>query len=898
MNRNIRSTTSMTLCVLVLASGCKPMQPFFFQEDGNLGGKGDLSHYMDIATDIEYPDVQQDSLDEVHAAQAPLTIANAENFDIWDLTLEEITRITLSNSEVIRQLGGRISDGGSNISGTTPETIQNNPGGVVTTFDPALVESGNGTGTGSQHSGTGVEAALSEFDAVLDSSITWQNNDRPQNFNSNIGGIPNFFANNFRQDTGNATMGITKTTGNGGTLEFRNNTLYDFNNNGSRAQPSDWFTNFEAAVTQPLLQGAGTQINRIVGPQSFQQAAGGVANQIDGVIISRIRHDITLTQFEAGVRDLMRDVEDAYWELYFAYRDLDARKIGRDSALETWKKVKALQRVGGAGGEADKEAQARSQFYLFHAQVQTALTNLFRLENRLRYMMGLAVSDNRLIRPIDEPTTAQVHFDWATIHCETLARRSELRRQKWQVKRRELELIATRNNLLPRLDAVGRYRWLGAGDDLIDSSSTGIQPFDNGSNAFESLVSGDYQEWQMGLQFSMPIGFRRALSGVRHHQLLLARERAVLQDMELEFSHQLGDAVRDVDLNFGLTQSNFNRRVAAEDEVEAVEAIYDSGRVTLDLLLDTQRRRAEAESAYYRSLIDYNRAIMHVHLRKGSLLEYNGVYLAEGPWPGKAQFDALRRARQRDASTFLDYGFTRPNVISQGAHEQISEQGFAQPFATETPQSTPAYDGPTYQESTPLDQQPYEDRPFQKDPPHQEAIPTPAGIQVTTASYEQTLPQSTVPKIVTPKNKFTAMMAKLRPAPTSTPTTLPNAVSPANVPVASLKKVVPVAYRPALHNTEVSPLQANPYRKAMQSSSGSTTGGLPAGPAGVNALRPTPNNQFTTSWSAGRSQPVVNSLFNAPVNAPTSSPAADEPQTNHTSAQATPDFTVWPRPER
>ena len=38
--------------------------------------------------------------------------------------------------------------------------------------------------------------------------------------------------------------------------------------------------------------------------------------------------------------------------------------------------------------------------------------------------------------------------------------------------------------------------------------------------------------------------------------------------------------------------------------------------------------------------VDYNEAISDIHLRKGSLLEYNGVCLAEGPWAGKAYFDA------------------------------------------------------------------------------------------------------------------------------------------------------------------------------------------------------------------------------------------------------------------
>jgi len=678
MNRQVRSSISWTLCLLTLASGCKPTQPFFFAEDGNLFGSGDLSHYMDVATQIEYPDVDEPSLDEVYGAHPPLTLANAEAFEFNDLSLEEVTRITLANSKVVRQLGGRISDAGSNIANTTPVTITQNPGGVVTTFDPALTESGNGTATGNPFSGTGVEAALAEFDATLDSSINWGYVDRPQNFGGVFGG---FFANNFRQDTGNATFGITKTAANGSTFEVRNNTLYDQNNNGSRAQASDWLTNFEVAMTQPLLQGAGTQYNRIAGPFSSQQAASGFTNQIDGVVIARIRHDITLTDFEQGIRDLMRDVEDAYWELHFTYRDLEARKTGRDSALETWRRIKTIQRVGSRGGEASNEAQSRSQFFLFRAQAEAAQTNLFRVENRLRYMMGLAVSDGRLIRPSDEPTTAQVRFDWTTIHGEALARRSELRSQRWQVKRRELELIASRNHLLPRLDAVGRYRWLGAGDQLINSGGTGIAPFADGSNAFEVLTSGDYQEWEMGVQLSIPIGFRRAMSGVRHHQLLLSRERAVLEDMELEVSHQLGDAIRDVDLNFAATQTNFNRRVAAADEVDAVKAVYDVGNTTLDQLLDAQRRQADADSSYYRSLLDYNRAIMRVHHRKGSLLEYNGVYLAEGPWPGKATFDAIRRARQRDASIHLDYGFTRPNVISRGPHGQITHQ--LAPFAEE-----------------------------------------------------------------------------------------------------------------------------------------------------------------------------------------------------------------------
>ena len=51
--------------------------------------------------------------------------------------------------------------------------------------------------------------------------------------------------------------------------------------------------------------------------------------------------------------------------------------------------------------------------------------------------------------PIDRPTIAKVEFDWCEITEEALARNLDLRRQKWRIKQRELELIAAKNLLLP-----------------------------------------------------------------------------------------------------------------------------------------------------------------------------------------------------------------------------------------------------------------------------------------------------------------------------------------------------------------------------------------------------------------------------------------------------------------
>ncbi|NBV44242.1 MAG: TolC family protein [Planctomycetia bacterium] len=654
MHTTTRQVLVAALIVALVAPGCAPRQPFYFFEDG------DLSHYVGAVQKMEYPDSCTPPLDEAAGTVEPLTLTNARFDQIWEVSLEEAIRTALENGKVLRNLGGRFgSFGGPRPqTGEPPVSLLTQPAATPTVYDPAIIET---------DPIRGVETALAFFDAQLASSLTWERQNRPQN----VGGVgTQIFQQQFLGDTGNWTTSINKRTATGATFGVANTTLYDNNNSPIRQDgvPSTFTTNYDFTFNQPLLEGAGVTYNRIAGPDPF--------NNIDarpifrGVLLARINADISLADFEAGVRNLVSDTEQSYWELYFAYRNLEARKAGRDSALEAWRRVHALYVEQSRGGEADKEAQAREQYFFFRSDVESALTDVYRCENRLRYMMGISASDGRLIRPADEPTTARIAFDWQQALTEALSRSAELRKQKWVIKQRELELVAAKNLLLPRLDLVGRWRFLGMGQELINQNYT---PYDAngqdplvGTDAYSTLFSGQFQEWQAGAQFLMPLGFRRELATVRHHQLQLARERARLQDEELEASHALVEAVRNVDTNFALSQTNFNRRVAAERQVEAVQAAYDAGTVTFDQLLDAQRRRADAESGYYRALVDYNRSISQLHYRKGSLLEYNGVFLSEGPWPGKAYFDAYRRARQRDASLYLDYGHSKPGVFSRG----------------------------------------------------------------------------------------------------------------------------------------------------------------------------------------------------------------------------------------
>ena len=115
---------------------------------------------------------------------------------------------------------------------------------------------------------------------------------------------------------------------------------------------------------QPIGRGSGSLFNRIAGPNALP-------GQYNGVLLARIRSDVSLADFESAVRDLVRDVETNYWELYFAYRNLDTNKDARDAIRATWENRKL--RLDGGLDRPDDEAQARQQFFNFENQVITAL---------------------------------------------------------------------------------------------------------------------------------------------------------------------------------------------------------------------------------------------------------------------------------------------------------------------------------------------------------------------------------------------------------------------------------------------------------------------------------------------------------------------------------------------
>jgi len=181
-----------------------------------------------------------------------------------------------------------------------------------------------------------------------------------------------------------------------------------------------------------------------------------------------------------------------------------------------------------------------------------------------------------------------------------------------------------------------------------------------------NLTDGDFQEWQLGLEFSLPIGFRQAHAAVRNAELRLVRDKAVLKEQERQVLHDLSNAVAEKDRAYTVLQTSFNRYHAAQHQLAALDAAFKNEKADLFVVLDAQRQLAEAESRYFQARVEYALAIRNVYFEKGSLLDYCGVVLSEGPWPHKAYHDAAQRERLRGRPRPINYSLNHPPIVSQG----------------------------------------------------------------------------------------------------------------------------------------------------------------------------------------------------------------------------------------
>ena len=578
----------------------------------------DVSYYKGAATAIEYPHVEHQP-DHASFARPPRTLTDRSKDSVRNISLEECIEIALQNAQIIRS-------GNSFLSGGNP--ILSNPNNAPSVYDPSIQE------TGVLFLGRGIEAALAAFDAQFRTTATWGRNETIRNAGFITGGFNETVAN-----TTAINSELSKTFGYGAQFSLGQTINYSKDTTPGLFN-SSYAGNINASYRHPLLAGAGTEFTQIAGPISTQ--FGGLSGVNQGVVIARINHDISLTEFESNIVNLLKDVEDAYWNLYLQYRVYDTQVKSRQSAQKSWSDAKAKLDQGGAPGfRIEDEPIARDTYFQTKVLTEEALSQLYKTETALRRLIGLPVNDGEILRPSDEPVTAEFKPDWAVSIAEGLTHRVEIRRHKWNIKSLEMQLLASQGLVKPRLDVIASYSIAGFGDHLLQDGEQSFNSF------YGTITDNNHTGWSAGAIFELPLGLRSARAQVQNLELRLMKAREVLNAQEHEVSHELANAYQELAERYQTAKSNFNRRAAAAERTRILKLKVDRGTETIEEYLRSVASFAAAEVAYYSSLIAYSQAITNLQYRQGTLLNYNNITLAEGDWEPEAYLDALRRARAR-----------------------------------------------------------------------------------------------------------------------------------------------------------------------------------------------------------------------------------------------------------
>lgn len=562
---------------------------------------------------ISYPCLDNQTAEAVASSIEPRNLKRRVDDAHRPISLDQALQMALSQNKIIET---------SALGGVGAKAVLQNPQLATSVYDPAIQASGVLFGRRS------VEAALADFDTNFTSSISYGRTDLSGGSLNGNGNRTNF------------TSSLQKQFATGGLVSLNHdwthtNDAITYSGDGSTP---NYFGRVGLAARQPLLAGSGVAYTRIAGPANPN--FGAITGVSQGVVIARINQDISLADFQVAVRNALLSIENAYWDLYLAYRLYDTSVVAHQSTYQTWKESQDRLEVG-VLKPAD-ELQARDQLYETKASVENSLNILYRAEAELRRLIGLPMNDGTVLVPSDEPVVAEFSPDWTACINDGLTHRVELRRQKWSIKSLQLQLQAARTLVRPRLDVIGSYDVQGAGDRFIAGGSGGGL-----TNALGSLTHDNINTWNLGVELSMPVGFRFSRTQVSNIELQLAKANAVLASQEKNVAHDVATSIQDISANHEASQSNYKRLVAATQRAELLETEREVGTTTLDLVLRAQRSLALAEGEYYRNIVEYNKSIAALKLSTGRLLDYHNIGLAEGPWCPDANCDALLRAQAR-----------------------------------------------------------------------------------------------------------------------------------------------------------------------------------------------------------------------------------------------------------
>ncbi len=241
------------------------------------------------------------------------------------------------------------------------------------------------------------------------------------------------------------------------------------------------------AARQPLLKGAWFGVNSA------------------DIRIAENNSRFSREQVELSAMQTVFEVEQSYWALVFASQNLEAKIKAYQVTNENLENVRIRKAVGTLA--AIDVTTAESQAALRRVELEEALQ--LRETSRDRILQLINYSKGRSLKEHWEAGSKLGTFERVMINCTTppssdelpatrdvalstaFQRRPEYRQLELNVDNQQIRIEVAKNQMLPSLDLLGRWAQLGLEDG-----------FQKSYNEFDS---GRYYDWEVGIEFSVPL---------------------------------------------------------------------------------------------------------------------------------------------------------------------------------------------------------------------------------------------------------------------------------------------------------------------------------------------------------------------------------------------------------
>ena len=348
------------------------------------------------------------------------------------------------------------------------------------------------------------------------------------------------------------------------------------------------------SVTQPVLRGFGADVNLV----RLRQARLDTQNS-----------EYDLRGFAEA---LVADVENTYWEYALAGQRVKIFEESFTLAQQQLDDIRTRIRVGELAETELAAAQAELALRnegLINARSQVSSVRLRLL--RLIAPVALAAGQ-RDVRALTEPAAPDFPMEETAAYIQrALLMRPEMNQARLAVRRDDLELIRTRNGLLPRMDLFATLGRTGYADSFGGSARN----MADGSSY--DVVGGLFFEFPPYNREAEAVHLRARISRRQSDEALLNLADLVRVDVE--------NALIEVERTQEQVRATAATRQFQEEKLRAETAKFRVGKSTALLVAATQRDLVASRVSQVEAVVGHLQALVSLFRLEGTLLERRGI---------------------------------------------------------------------------------------------------------------------------------------------------------------------------------------------------------------------------------------------------------------------------------